>query len=62
MKTREIEAKTLLSLVKQPDRWFGLRYNMNLYRGCQHRCIYCDGLRRSVAAYRPAEVEQLALF
>ncbi|MBN2147222.1 MAG: hypothetical protein JW726_07530 [Anaerolineales bacterium] len=28
--------------MKQPDDWFGLRYNMNLYRGCQHQCIYCD--------------------
>jgi len=39
---REIQAKVLLSHVKQPDDWFGLRYTMNLYRGCQHRCIYCD--------------------
>ena len=39
---REIQAKVLLSHVKQPDPWFGLKYNMNLYRGCQHRCIYCD--------------------
>jgi len=39
---REIQAKALLSHVKQPDTWFGLKYNMNLYRGCQHRCIYCD--------------------
>jgi len=39
---REIEAKTLLSSVRQPETWFGLKYNMNLYRGCQHRCIYCD--------------------
>jgi DNA repair photolyase len=39
---REIEAKTLLSSSKQPDPWFGLKYTMNLYRGCQHRCIYCD--------------------
>jgi DNA repair photolyase len=39
---KEIQAKTLLSRVRQPDTWFGLRYNMNLYRGCQHRCIYCD--------------------
>ncbi|HSO26485.1 MAG TPA: radical SAM protein [Anaerolineales bacterium] len=37
-----IEAKSLLNPVKQPDTWFGLKYNMNLYRGCQHRCIYCD--------------------
>jgi DNA repair photolyase len=28
--------------VKGPDDWFGLYYNMNLYRGCQHQCIYCD--------------------
>jgi DNA repair photolyase len=39
---REIQAKTLLARVKGPDDWFGLYYNMNLYRGCQHQCIYCD--------------------
>jgi DNA repair photolyase len=39
---RETRAKVLLSHVKQPDTWFGLKYNMNLYRGCQHQCIYCD--------------------
>jgi DNA repair photolyase len=39
---REIQAKVLLSHVRQPDEWFGLRYSMNLYRGCQHHCIYCD--------------------
>jgi DNA repair photolyase len=39
---REIIAKTLLASVQQPDTWFGLKYNMNLYRGCQHGCIYCD--------------------
>jgi DNA repair photolyase len=39
---KEIQAKTLLSRVKGRDDWFGLYYNMNLYRGCQHQCIYCD--------------------
>jgi DNA repair photolyase len=39
---KEIQAKVLLSHVKQPDNWFGLKYSMNLYRGCQHQCIYCD--------------------
>src|SRR5512136_2402630 len=39
---KEIQAKTLLARVKGPDEWFGLYYNMNLYRGCQHQCIYCD--------------------
>lgn len=41
--TRFIQAKTILSPVKKgSDTLFGLRYNMNLYRGCQHGCIYCD--------------------
>jgi DNA repair photolyase len=39
---KEIQARVILNAVKQPDTWFGLRYNMNLYRGCQHQCIYCD--------------------
>jgi DNA repair photolyase len=38
---REIHAKTLLSTVSGDDV-FGDKYNMNLYRGCEHRCIYCD--------------------
>jgi DNA repair photolyase len=42
MKITEIKAKGILNPVRQPDDWFGLKYNMNLYRGCQHRCIYCD--------------------
>ncbi|MCP4425380.1 MAG: radical SAM protein [Chloroflexi bacterium] len=39
---KPIQAKVMLSHVKQPDAWFGLKYNMNLYRGCQHQCVYCD--------------------
>ncbi len=39
---REIQARVLLSPVRQPDTWFGLRYSLNLYRGCQHQCLYCD--------------------
>jgi DNA repair photolyase len=38
---REIRAKTLLASVKE-DPLFGLKYNLNLYRGCEHQCIYCD--------------------
>jgi len=38
----EVIAKTLLSSAKRPDPWFGIKYTMNLYRGCQHQCIYCD--------------------
>lgn len=39
---REIEAKTILNTNKHPSSWFGVKYGMNIYRGCQHRCIYCD--------------------
>src|SRR5512145_617941 len=39
---REVTAKTLLSSAKRPDPWFGIKYTMNLYRGCPHQCIYCD--------------------
>src|SRR5512136_3366714 len=42
MNVRKIEAKTLLSSVEHPDPWFGIKYTMNLYRGCGHHCIYCD--------------------
>ncbi len=37
-----IKAKTILSKVKYGLEWYGIDYNMNLYRGCSHRCIYCD--------------------
>lgn len=40
---KEIQAKTLVANVgAHPDSFFGIKYNMNLYRGCQHHCIYCD--------------------
>ncbi|MCD7900859.1 MAG: radical SAM protein [Bacteroides sp.] len=37
-----IQAKSILSKIRQTDSFFGIAYNMNLYRGCQHGCIYCD--------------------
>ena len=37
-----IKAKTILTKVKDGDSWYGIDYNMNLYRGCSHGCIYCD--------------------
>lgn len=40
---KEIQAKTLVASVGvRPDTFFGIKYNMNLYRGCEHHCIYCD--------------------
>ena len=37
-----IKAKTILSKMKDGNNWFGIDYNMNLYKGCSHACIYCD--------------------
>lgn len=39
---KQITAKTLVSRVSGTDTFFGLDFGLNLYRGCQHRCIYCD--------------------
>lgn len=40
---QEIKAKSLLRKQKKIDSWFISRYNMNIYRGCTHNCVYCDG-------------------
>lgn len=37
-----IKAKSIMSKVKDGSGWYGVDYNMNLYRGCCHGCIYCD--------------------
>ena len=36
-----VEARSILHKNKSSG-WFGTDYNMNLYRGCCHGCIYCD--------------------
>jgi DNA repair photolyase len=36
-----IPAKNMLTRTKN-NFWFGTDYNMNIYRGCSHGCIYCD--------------------
>ncbi|MFZ5969137.1 MAG: SPL family radical SAM protein [Bacillota bacterium] len=37
-----IPAKTIISRTPHNDGWFGYDYNMNIYKGCCHGCIYCD--------------------
>ena len=39
---RWIPAKTVISSCRGGSGWFGADYNMNIYRGCCHGCIYCD--------------------
>lgn len=53
-----IEAKTILSKLRGKDNFFGLSYNMNLYRGCQHGCIYCD--TRS-ECYRVGDISKISV-
>jgi DNA repair photolyase len=43
VKVKEIQAKSILRKYKKIDSWFISQYGMNLYRGCTHNCIYCDG-------------------
>ena len=43
MVVKEIQAKSILRKHKKVDSWFVSRYGMNLYRGCEHNCVYCDG-------------------
>lgn len=43
MAVKEITAKSILRKQKKIESWFLTRYGMNLYRGCAHNCVYCDG-------------------
>ena len=43
MKYGTIQAKTILSKPIVADEWFHINRSMNLYRGCEHGCVYCDG-------------------
>ena len=36
-----VPAKTIIAR-NYASQWFGTDYNMNIYRGCSHGCIYCD--------------------
>lgn len=36
-----VDAKTIVTKTGS-EFWFDTEYNMNIYRGCHHGCIYCD--------------------
>lgn len=37
-----VKTKTIMTKSDQGNRWFGIDYHMNLYKGCPFGCIYCD--------------------
>ncbi|WMJ81724.1 radical SAM protein [Clostridium sp. MB40-C1] len=37
-----VPAKTIISGYTDKNSWFDINYNMNIYKGCCHGCIYCD--------------------
>ena len=36
-------AKSIVIQRKHVDAWFVSRRHLNIYRGCGHNCVYCDG-------------------
>lgn len=53
-----IPAKHIVTNVPSAGQWFGIDYNMNIYRGCCHGCIYCDS--RS-ACYRVEDFDRVRI-
>ncbi|MFW9847337.1 MAG: radical SAM protein [Candidatus Thorarchaeota archaeon] len=39
-----VKAKSLLSKTLTADSWFHVNRTLNAYRGCEHGCVYCDGM------------------
>lgn len=36
-----LKTRTIMTKADQGNRWFGIDYQMNLYKGCPFGCIYC---------------------
>lgn len=58
MELERVPARTIVSQYDPGSRWFGINYNMNIYRGCCHGCIYCDS--RS-ACYRVEQFDRVRI-
>ncbi len=52
MAMRTVPASQIVTNIK--NGWFGADFNMNIYRGCNHGCIYCDSRSE---CYRNAEFD-----
>lgn len=55
MEVKEINAKSILRKQRKVDSWFVSRYGMNLYRGCTHDCVYCDGRAEKYQTHKDFE-------
>ncbi len=42
MKYEPYRATSMINRLRHVDDWFWASYTVNPYRGCAHRCIYCD--------------------
>ena len=47
MAITELTSKSILIKRAKVDSFFLAGYGMNLYRGCAHACVYCDGQSES---------------
>ena len=57
-----IHAKNIVIKTRSTS-WFGTDYNMNLYRGCDHGCIYCDSRSKcyKIENFESVKVKENAL-
>lgn len=57
MVANQREYRGILSRLKKSEHWFKYDYNMNLYRGCSHGCIYCDSRSQCYGIINFDEIE-----
>ena len=59
-----IPTKSIISGYAKNNMWFGSNYNMNIYKGCCHGCIYCDSRSEcyGVENFDEVRVKENALF